>query len=138
MKLDEKGVNEHGVAMCECGNKPAHAYEPGEFCGERVIPSAADPEIKLIERLRFLAETMEGDCRRSVSTAPSEEIDSTLKMVADFREAADQLEESGVLIDFILESGDAPVMAEKLLERIRASDPMPTGITMEWLQAVSE
>jgi hypothetical protein len=38
LKLDSNGVNEHGIAMCECGNKRPHAWEPGESCGDRVIP----------------------------------------------------------------------------------------------------
>lgn len=111
----------------------------------------------LIERLRFLADTMEKDCRESVAVAPSEEIDSTLKMCADFREAADQLEDGGALLDLILKemaaatnrdlAADGAVGDEEgavwrkiesaagsLQERTTASDPMPTGITMEWLK----
>jgi hypothetical protein len=40
----EAGINEHGVAMCECGNKRPHAWEPGEWCGDRVIPADAAAE----------------------------------------------------------------------------------------------
>lgn len=33
------GHNVHGVAMCVCKRYgPAHAWEPGESCGTRVIP----------------------------------------------------------------------------------------------------
>lgn len=42
-RFDAKGCNEHGVAMCECGNKRPHAYEPGEWCGDRVIPKSSAP-----------------------------------------------------------------------------------------------
>lgn len=41
MKLTADGINEHGVAMCQCGNKRVHAWEPGEWCGDRVIPGRA-------------------------------------------------------------------------------------------------
>jgi len=36
--LTANGINEHGVAMCVCGNKRLHAWEPGEWCGDRVVP----------------------------------------------------------------------------------------------------
>lgn len=40
----EQGINEHGVLMCECGNKRPHAYEPGEWCSPvRVLPKSAQP-----------------------------------------------------------------------------------------------
>ena len=46
-RLDANGVNEHGVAMCECGEKRSHAWEPGESCSpERVVPQ---PDYKLPE-----------------------------------------------------------------------------------------
>lgn len=41
MKVDAKGFNEFGVLMCECGNKRPHAWEPGEWCGDHVLPAAA-------------------------------------------------------------------------------------------------
>lgn len=38
-KLDAKGVNQHGVLMCACkAYGPIHAWEPGEWCGDRVNP----------------------------------------------------------------------------------------------------
>jgi hypothetical protein len=49
MKLDAKGFNEHGVLMCECGNKRVHAWEPGEWCGDHVLPAAA-AEVRDCER----------------------------------------------------------------------------------------
>lgn len=53
-ELDEKGVNKHGVAMCECGNKPAHAWEPGESCSpERVIPSGSKGEERDEDEVTF-------------------------------------------------------------------------------------
>lgn len=37
--------NESGLAMCACGNKRVHAWEPGEFCSpQRVIPTATASE----------------------------------------------------------------------------------------------
>lgn len=101
------------------------------------------PTLTLIARLQFLADTMEIDCRRGVGTKPSAEIDSTLKMVADFREAAGQLEEASDLISAILHDKGATLAdyerdALTLRKRIEGSGPMPTGITMEWLQEVSE
>lgn len=42
MKLDADGYNAYGVAMCECGGKPMHAWEPGESCSPcRVVPAGA-------------------------------------------------------------------------------------------------
>lgn len=43
-ELDEKGVNQNGVQMCECRRYgPPHAYEPGESCTPNgpVIPKSA-------------------------------------------------------------------------------------------------
>ena len=45
MALTADGYNEHGCAMCECGNKRPHAWEPGEWCSpERVIPAVEERE----------------------------------------------------------------------------------------------
>lgn len=45
MKLDVDGVNEYGVLMCECkGSGDVHAWEPGEWCGDRVIPEQVGEE----------------------------------------------------------------------------------------------
>lgn len=96
------------------------------------------PTLTLIARLQFLADTMEGDCRRQIDTMPSAEIDSTLKMVADFREAAGQLEDGETLLEMLKMEDPHEDAARALLTRIRASDPMPTGVTMEWLDEVSE
>lgn len=145
MRLDEKGVNEHGVAMCECGNKPAHAWEPGESCGDRVIPKAAgEPDAPenppLLERLRFIGYTMERQMQEGIAVIPSDEVDSTLKMVADFREAADQLEAAEELLSLILEETEVPIntdvgrAAGELRGRIAASNPMPIGMTMEFVR----
>jgi hypothetical protein len=43
--LDGNGINEFGVAMCECKPfGPIHAWEPGEWCSpERVIPPRPNP-----------------------------------------------------------------------------------------------
>lgn len=41
-ELDANGVNQYGVAMCECGNKRVHAYEPGEWCGDRMLPKPSE------------------------------------------------------------------------------------------------
>jgi hypothetical protein len=44
-RMDANGVNEHGVAMCQC--KPfgsVHAWEPGEWCGDRVVPQRPHPD----------------------------------------------------------------------------------------------
>lgn len=40
MKLSADGYNEHGVALCECGNKRLHAWEPGEWCSPYRVISA--------------------------------------------------------------------------------------------------
>lgn len=46
MNLTAEGVNEHGVAMCECRpHGRVHAWEPGEWCSlDRVIPRLHAPD----------------------------------------------------------------------------------------------
>ena len=58
MTLNAKGVNEHGVAMCACRNAAArpHAWEPGEACGDRVIPKVVDDEAAIAAELADVAE----------------------------------------------------------------------------------
>jgi hypothetical protein len=55
-RLDARGVNEHGVAMCQCKPfGPVHAWEPGEWCSsERVVPKPPTQPLRgsEVERLR--------------------------------------------------------------------------------------
>lgn len=52
--LDANGVNEHGVAMCQCKRfGPVHAWEPGEWCGERVVPKPPSAVISDCGRYRY-------------------------------------------------------------------------------------
>jgi hypothetical protein len=54
VKLNARGVNEHGVQMCECKRYgPPHAYEPGEWCTPNgpVIPKSAPPRLLELEEI---------------------------------------------------------------------------------------
>lgn len=90
----------------------------------------------LPERLRALGDHMEEGCKQNLTAMPVEELNTTLKMVQDFRAAADSLEMMESLLEDIAENeptNGVGGLARDALDTFAKTASAPVGTTMEWL-----
>lgn len=97
-------------------------------------PETPADSLSLPERLRALADHMEAGCKGAIAVMPTEELTTTMKMVEDFRSAADQLDAFDKLLADCIGAEPVRELAEGLQEKRRAADAAPPGPSLDWIR----
>ncbi len=84
---------------------------------------------------------MEQGCKDSIAFMPAEELTTTMKMVEDFRSAAEALEAMEKVLEDIAHTEPTDGiggLAQEALDTYAKTQPVPTGPSLDWIREAGQ